>query len=87
MGRPPMGHPNGGPNGVMGCPNGVMGSLLTCTPHFASKNTILQPVFACFPHDAPPQAAKPLPATGLFWARLSALDTPTCVFPTHLWTF
>ena len=29
-------------------PNGVMGSLLTCTPHFASKNTILQPVFAVF---------------------------------------
>ena len=38
---------------------------------------------------APPQRflRQPLPATGLFWARLSALDTPTCVFPTHLWTF
>ena len=34
--------------------------------------------------DAPPQ---PIPATGLFWSRLSALEIHTNVFSTHLWSF
>ena len=52
MGRPPMGHPNGGPNGVMG-------SFTYLYTLFGKQNTILQPVFACFPlrRDAYPQSS------------------------------
>ena len=45
---------NGPPLGVpqWGAP---MGLIFTCIPHFTSKEITLQPVFACFPHDAAPQ--------------------------------
>jgi len=44
--------------------------------------TAFKPVFRMTQDDAPP-----VPATGLFWSRLSALDTLTNVFSTHLWSF
>ena len=48
--------------------------------------TAFKPVFCMTQDDAPPQPW-PIPATGLFWSWLSALDTPTNVFSTHLWSF
>ena len=82
---------NGPPLGVpqWGAP---MGLIFTCIPHFTSKEVFLQPVFVDFLSAvtlllSAATLILSLPATGLFWARLSALDTPTNVFSTPLWSF
>ena len=63
--------------------------ILQANNPFLQAKSIVQPVFRMTQDDAPPQSwsSRPHPATGLFWARLSALGTPTNVFPTPLWSF
>ena len=84
MDPPHWGYPNGVPQWV----------LLTCIPHFTSKQPIFTVFGACFVSKvanslllSAATLILSLPATGLFWARLSALDTPTNVFSTPLWSF
>ena len=81
-----MGYPNGGPQWVNGVFYLPVHPIWQAKYHFTTSFCWISMTLRCS-SSALPQAAQPLPATGLFWARLSALDTPTCVFPTHLWTF
>ena len=68
---PPLGYPNGHIH-----PN-----------HIHKQNNPFYTVFEPDFHDAQHYDAAPHPATGLFWSRLSALETHANVFSTHLWSF
>ena len=70
---------------------GPMGPQWPHPSHFTSKQPILHSFclisMTTLHFPAWCSSAWLLPATGLFWSRLSALETHTNVFSTHLWSF